>query len=76
MVGNPFRQQIAQVGTNRYAAGNKVYGGGRPNPTSGPVDPMGYAERDRATQVQRQAMLNRLKAQQGGRFMSSAFLGR
>lgn len=28
-----------------YAAGNKVYGGGRPNPTSGPVDPTGYVER-------------------------------
>ncbi len=29
-----------------YAAGNKVYGGGRPNPTSGPVDPTGYVDRD------------------------------
>ncbi len=29
-----------------YAAGNKVYGSGRPNPTSGPVDPAGYLERD------------------------------
>ena len=31
---------------NSYSAGNKVYGGGRPMPTIGPVDPMGYAERD------------------------------
>lgn len=28
-----------------YSAGNKVYGSGRPNPTSGPVDPTGYVER-------------------------------
>ena len=31
---------------NAYSAGNKVYGGGRPMPTVGPVDPIGYAERD------------------------------
>lgn len=30
---------------NRYAAGRKVYGGGRSNPTSGTVDPTGYIER-------------------------------
>lgn len=28
-----------------YAAGNKVYGNGRSNPTSGTVDPSGYVER-------------------------------
>ena len=28
-----------------YSAGNKTYGGGRPHPTSGPVDPAGYIER-------------------------------
>ncbi len=28
-----------------YSAGNKIYGSGRPNPTSGPVDPTGYVER-------------------------------
>lgn len=32
--------------TQRYSAGNKVYGMGRSNPTSGPVDPIGYRERD------------------------------
>lgn len=30
---------------NRYAAGRKVYGGGRSNPTSGTVDPTGYIDR-------------------------------
>ena len=29
-----------------YSAGNKVYGAGRPHPTSGPVDPTGYIERN------------------------------
>jgi len=28
-----------------YSAGNKIYGGGRPHPTSGPVDPTGYVNR-------------------------------
>lgn len=28
-----------------YSTGNKVYGMGRPNATSGPVDPAGYVER-------------------------------
>lgn len=31
--------------TQAYSAGNKVYGSGRSNPTSGPVDPAGYVER-------------------------------
>jgi hypothetical protein len=33
-------------GFNRFAAGNKTYGGGRPMPTVGKVDPIGYRERD------------------------------
>ena len=32
--------------TQAYSAGNKVYGFGRSNPTSGPVDKLGYRERD------------------------------
>lgn len=31
--------------TQAYSTGNKVYGGGRPHPTSGPVDPAGYMDR-------------------------------
>lgn len=31
---------------NSYAAGNKVYNGGLPNPTSGTVDPSGYVQRE------------------------------
>ena len=60
-----------QGGFSNYAAGNKVYGGGRPNPTSGPVDKSGYAERDRRAKAKRNAMLRRLKARQSGRYMSS-----
>lgn len=28
-----------------YSTGDKVYGSGRPHPTSGPVDPAGYMDR-------------------------------
>lgn len=37
---------------NPYAAGNKVYGSGRSNPTSGTVDPMGYVIRERIKRAQ------------------------
>jgi len=57
------------MGFNKYAAGNKVYGGGRPMPTVGPVDPAGYKERD-ALKVRRTAMLRRMQAQQSGNYMS------
>lgn len=55
-----------------YVVGQRVYGGGRLFPTSGPVDKTGYRERDLKHKARRQAMLNRLKAQQAGNFMSSA----
>ncbi len=32
--------------TQAYGVGNKIYGGGRSNPTSGPVDKSGYRERE------------------------------
>jgi hypothetical protein len=56
---------------NDFAAGAKVYGGGRYNPTMGPVDKTGYAERDRKRNVRRNALLARLKANQKGAFASS-----
>ena len=56
---------------NEFAAGAKVYGGGRFNPTMGPVDKSGYAERDRKRNVRRNALLARLKANQSGAFASS-----
>jgi hypothetical protein len=46
---------------NPYSAGKKYYGGGRSAPNIGPVDPMGYAERDRQAQVRRNAVLKRLQ---------------
>lgn len=60
----------ATSGFNRYAAGDKRYGGGRSNPTMGPVDKLGYAERDRVAASRRNAILARLKAGQQGRLMS------
>jgi len=62
---------------NPYAAGSKLYGAGRSNPTSGPVDKSGYAERDaNARNAQREALLRRLKAAQQGNYLSSGYLNR
>jgi hypothetical protein len=58
-----------------YAAGNKIYGGGRDAPNLGPVDPAGYNERDLKYQARRDAMLRRLKAVQGSNY-GSADVGR
>lgn len=60
---------------NSYAAGNKIYGAGRSNPTSGPVDKLGYRERDLLIRARRNALLRRLKATQNKNFMSKDFLG-
>lgn len=61
---------------NSYSAGNKVYGlAGRSNPTSGPVDKLGYRERDRATKAKRNAMLRYMKKNQNKQFMSADWLG-
>lgn len=57
---------------NPYGAGNKTYPGGSPN--SGGVDPTGYNERDRAIKARNNAILQRLKAQVGQRFMSQQYL--
>jgi hypothetical protein len=57
---------------NPYSAGKKTYGGGRPMPTIGPVDPIGYKERDAANAQQnindRNATLRRLKNNQKGNY--------
>lgn len=58
-----------------YAAGNKIYGGGRDAPNIGPVDPTGYRERDLKYQARRSAMLRRLKAVKSGNY-NSADVGR
>jgi hypothetical protein len=58
-------------GINPYAAGNKIYGGGRSFPTMGPVDPMGYRERDNKASARRNAVLRRLKANQSGKYASA-----
>lgn len=59
-------------GFNPYAAGDKRYGmSGRDAPNIGPTSsPEGYKERDRLKKVRRNYMLRKLKANQGGRYMS------
>lgn len=54
-----------------YAAGDKIYGGGRDAPNLGPVNPSGYRDRDLKYQARRTAMLRRLKAMQTGNFQSA-----
>lgn len=62
------------AGYNEYAVGRKFYGGGRSNPTSGPVDPLGYRERDAVTKARRAAMLKRLRAGFTKNYGSAAYL--
>jgi len=49
-----------------YAAGNKIYGFGRSNPTSGPVDPIGYRERDMQQNAMQAAIARRQPAMAPG----------
>lgn len=60
-----------QENTTPYAVGNKIYGGGRSFPTMGPVDRMGYKERDNVAAARRDAVLRKLKAVQGGKTASA-----
>lgn len=58
---------------NPYAAGNKRYGGGRSAPNIGPVDPLGYRERD-AERLRRNAAMQKLKAMKGRDFFSADWM--
>lgn len=53
-----------------YAAGDKIYGGGRDAPNLGPVDPMGHRERDLKYHARREAMERRLKAFKSANYLS------
>lgn len=61
---------MAATGFNPYAAGAKIYGSGRFNPTMGPVDKAGYSERDRKRKVRLNALRARVKAGQQKKFAS------
>jgi hypothetical protein len=61
---------MAKTGFNAFAAGDKVYGSGRSNPTMGPVDKTGYSERDRKRKVRLNALQARIKAGQGKQYAS------
>jgi len=65
------------TGTNQampYLVGNKVYGSGRSFPTSGPVDRLGYIERDAKARARQSVMLRRMKANAKANYMSSDML--
>ena len=67
-------KSVAGGGFNRYSAGNKHYGGGRPMPTMGRVDPQGYEERDALTKAKRNALLRRMQAGMGKKYFSAEWL--
>jgi hypothetical protein len=46
---------------NPYAAGKKIYGLGRMNPSNGPLDHWGYDQRERRALLRRQALQQRLE---------------
>lgn len=56
-------------GYSRYAAGRKMYGGGRDAPNMGPVDPSGYVNRDAAIKARRNAILRRLQSLPQGQYL-------
>lgn len=58
---------------NPYSAGKKYYGGGRSAPNIGPVDPLGYKERD-ANKVMQNAALRKLKAAKDKKYFSADFM--
>lgn len=59
-----------------YLVGNKIYGGGRSFPTMGPVDKLGYVERDAKATARRSALLRQMKANAKGDYMSADSLRR
>jgi hypothetical protein len=62
-------------GYNPYAAGNKVYGGGRSAPNVGPTNSKeGYLDRDARGKMRRNALLRRMKASQKGKYNSSDWM--
>jgi hypothetical protein len=59
-----------------YLVGDKLYGAGRSNPTMGPVDKLGYRERDAKASSRRNALLRQMKANVKGDYMSADSLRR
>ncbi len=58
---------------NSFAAGAKVYGANRLNPTSGAVDKTGYADRDRKRKVKLNALQAKVKAGVQGKYANSQY---
>lgn len=65
-------------GFNSYAAGKKIYGGGRSMPNIGQVSgmgQMGYNKRDNEAKARKNAILRRLRGQLSGNPMNANVLG-
>lgn len=59
---------------NPFAAGARMYGSGRMNPTMGPVDKTGYAERDMKRKAKINALRAKTKAMSTGNYASPDFM--
>ena len=59
---------------NPFAAGARKYGMGRTNPTSGAVDPSGYAARDLKRKAKMNALAAKTKASAKGNYASPNYL--
>ena len=59
---------------NPYSAGARIYGSGRMNPTMGPVDKGGYAERDRVRKAKINAIRAKTKAMKNKNYASPDFM--
>ena len=70
MIGrtNPYLSAGNRQAASSYAAGRKMYGAGRDAPNIGPVDKLGYRERDGKLAARRNAVLRRIQAGQRGAF--------
>lgn len=69
--------EIGALGTpefNPYAAGARMYGSGRMNPTMGAVDRTGYAERDRIRKAKINALRAKTKAMSQKNYASPDFM--
>jgi hypothetical protein len=74
MMGSERGKNLGTFEFSPYAAGRKVYGAVGSSPNIGPVDPMGYAERDRKSAAKRNAVLQKMKGVNRGAFGSADVL--
>lgn len=66
MLGSERGTNLGTFEFNPYAAGAKIYNAVGRSPNLGPVDKMGYAERDRRLAARRNAVLRKVQGVNAG----------